>query len=106
MVPGIVITENIRLRASYRGTQAARVLLPVAATKKLLKAGKLSIGWVNCRVRLRKAVIRCFKYHETGQEIIRARNYKSVVDRSSMCFRCRKEGYKAVNCLTANKHVT
>ena len=46
---GIVTTDNIRLRASYSGTQAARVLLPVAATKKLMETRKLRIRWVNCR---------------------------------------------------------
>ena len=32
--PGIVTTENIRLRASYSGTQAASVLLPIGATRR------------------------------------------------------------------------
>ena len=32
--PGIVTAANIRLRASYSGSQAASVLLPVAATKR------------------------------------------------------------------------
>ena len=101
--PGIVTTANIRLRASYSGTQAASVLLPVAATKKLMKARKLRIGWVNCRIRLRETVTRCFKCHEIGHL---ARNCKSSVDRSSLCFRCRTEGHKAVNCPTNKEQVT
>ena len=91
---GIVTAANIRLRASYSGTQAASVLLPVAATKKLMKTRKLRVGWVNCRVRLRETVTRCFKCHEIGHL---ARNCKSAVDQSSLCFRCRTEGHNAVN---------
>ena len=55
---GIVTAANIRLRVSYSGTQAANVLLPVAATKKLIKTRKLRVGCVNCRVRLRETVTR------------------------------------------------
>ena len=57
--PRIVNTANIRLRASYSGTQAANVLMPIAATIKLMKTRKLRIEWVNCRVRLRETVARC-----------------------------------------------
>ena len=75
--PVIVTAANIKLRASYSGTQAANVLLPAAATKKLMKTRKLRVGWVNCRVRLRETVTRCFKCQEIGHL---ARNCKSAVD--------------------------
>ena len=101
--PGIVTAANIKLRASYSGTQAANVLLPVAATKKLMKTRKLRVGWVNCQVRLRETVTHCFKCHEIGHL---ARNGKSAVDRSSLCFRCRTEGHNAVNCPTIKDQVT
>ena len=101
--PGIVTAANIKLRASYSGTQAVNVLLPVAATKNLMKTRKLRVGWVNCRVRLRETVTRCFKCHEIGHL---AQNCKSAVDRSSLCFRCRTEGYKVVNCPTIKEQVT
>ena len=101
--PGIVTAANIKLRASYSGTQAANVLLPVAATKKLMKTRKLRIAWVNCRVRLRETVTRCFKCHEIGHL---AWNCKSAVDQSSLCFRCRTKGHKAVNCPTIKGQVT
>ena len=42
--PGIVTVVNIKLRASYSGTQAANILLPVAATKKLMKTRKVRVG--------------------------------------------------------------
>ena len=72
--PGIVTTENIRLRASYSSPQIASVLLPIGATRTLIKARKLRIGWLNCRVRLRETVTRCFKCHKIGtwHEIVRA----------------------------------
>ena len=62
--PGIVTTMNIRFWTSYSATQAVSVLLPVAATKKLMKARNLRVGWVNCRVRLPDTVTRFFKCHE------------------------------------------
>ena len=74
--PGIFTTANIRLRTSYNGTQATSVLLPVAATKKLMKARKLRIGWVNNWIRQSETVTRCFKCHEIGHL---ARNCKSAV---------------------------
>ena len=98
---GIVTAANIRLRASCSGSQAASILLPVAATKNLMKAHKLRIGWVNCRVR--ETVTRCFKYYKIGHL---ARNCKSAVDRSSLCFRCRTEDHKVVNCPTIKEQVT
>ena len=42
--PGIVTAANIRLRTSYSGTQAAGVLLPVSATKTLIKTRKFRVG--------------------------------------------------------------
>ena len=45
--PEIVTTGNIRLRASHNGTQAISVHLPVIATKKLMNAHQLRIGWIN-----------------------------------------------------------
>ena len=101
--PGIVTAANIRLRASYSGTQASSVLLSVAASKKLMKTCMLGIRCVNCRVRLRETVTHCFKCHEIGHL---ARNFKSAVDRSSLCFRHRTEGHKAVNCPIIEEQVT
>ena len=41
-----IMTANIRPRVSYSGTQAASILLLITATKKLMKARKLRIGWL------------------------------------------------------------
>ncbi|KAG7188421.1 hypothetical protein KM043_008069 [Ampulex compressa] len=73
----MVILENMRLRRSHSGAQAATILLSVTAAKKILQAGKGSIGWVNCLVGLREASSHCFKYHEIGHL---ARNCNSAVD--------------------------
>ena len=81
-----VTPECVKLRKSYSGTQAASVLLPVAEAKKLLNSGKVRIGWVNCKVRRRETSSRC----------------KSTVDRSTQCFRCSREGHKAVDCMSHN----
>ena len=55
------------LRAGPRGTKAALVVAPRAiATAKVIKPGKIRIGWVNAAAREKKLVIRCFKCLEFG----------------------------------------
>ena len=50
------------LRAGPRGTKAALVVAPRAiATAKVLKPGKVRVGWVNATAREKMLVIRCFK---------------------------------------------
>lgn len=93
--PNIVTPGSITIRKSYSGTLAATIQLPAVAVKKLLKDGKLKIGWVNCRVRLREGPSRCYRCHETGHI---ARDCKSEVDRSKQCFRCGQEDHKAMDC--------
>ncbi|KAG7198855.1 hypothetical protein KM043_015682 [Ampulex compressa] len=91
--------ESIKLRGAYGGTQLATVLLPAGAAKKLLKNGKLRVGWVNCRVKLREPSTRCYRCHEDEHT---ARECNSEVDRSKQCFRCGQEEHKVVAC-TASK---
>ena len=86
--PGCVAPDTVKLRKSYCGTQAATVALPPGAADKLIKAGKLRIGWVNCRVRL--PIVRCYRCLEQGHI---ARSCKSTSDRSKQCFQCGKEGH-------------
>ena len=76
------------------------VLPPAVAASKLVEAGKLRIGWLNCRIRAHG--IRCFRYLEIAYT---AKNCKSAVDRSAQCFRCDKEDHKVVYCPLKSKHV-
>ena len=55
------------LRAGPRGTKVALVVAPRAiATAKVLKPGKVRVGWVNSTAREKKLDIRYFKCLEFG----------------------------------------
>ena len=57
-------------RAGPRGTKAALAVAPRAlATEKVLKPGKVRVGWVNATAREKKFVIRCFKCLEFGHSV-------------------------------------
>ena len=91
---------DIHLRKSYSVTQTSNVTLPVIAPNKLLQRGKLRIGWINCRVRLR--TIKYYRCHQSGHQ---TKDYKSEVDRSKQCFRCGNERRKAGHCGINNKRM-
>ena len=93
-----VAPDRIKTRGSYSGTQTATIALPVGVANELVKAGKLRIGWVNCRVWL--SVVMCYRCLESGHK---ARNCKSKLDRSEQCFQCGKKGHKKVACPNMNK---
>ena len=68
---------------------------PHSSSEGTAKKGKLKIGWVNLRVRLREATTRCLRCHENGHP---ARDCRRAVERSKQCYRCHKEGHKAEDC--------
>lgn len=47
-------------------TQVGLISLPAAISNKLLCANKITIGWVNCRIRELARPARCFKCLEFG----------------------------------------
>ena len=95
--PDRVTPDVIKMRGSYSGTKAATIALPAGVANKLVKAGRVRIGWVNCRVRF--SVVKCYKCLESGHI---SRNCKSKLDRSKQCFQCGKEGHKKVACPNVN----
>ena len=73
------------LRAGPRGTKVALVVAPRAiATAKVLKPGKVRVGWVNATAREKKLVIRCFKCLEFGH--VAAECVKDITEK--LCYKC------------------
>ena len=53
--------DQCRLYKRFGGVQTAVVCLTEADVRRLLKLGKLRVGWVNCRIRELVEVARCFR---------------------------------------------
>ena len=51
---------------------------------KLLKVGKLKVGWVICRIRRRIPLVRCFRCLRYEHHV---RDCKGI-DRSNTCYKC------------------
>lgn len=85
----------LSVRKAYGGTQTAIVRVSARDAKRLLEAGKVKIGWVNCRIRERVGLTRCFKCLEFGHI---SKECKSKEDRSSRCRRCGENGHIAKDC--------
>lgn len=81
-------------KPNSRGQSFAVVELSEKVANELLKIERIKIGWVNCRVRRRIQVERCFKCLGYGH---RSRNCKGP-DRTAACFKCGKTGHKGANC--------
>lgn len=88
--------ENVvSLRRAYGNTQTAIISMPTVDAEKLLMAGKVRIGWVNCRIRKQERPVQCFRCLEFDHL---ARNCKSKIDRSKMCRKCGTDGHNAKDC--------
>ena len=83
------------LRAGPRGTKVALVVAPRAiAAAKVLKPGKVRVGWINATAREKKLVIRCFKYLEFGH--VAAECLKDITEK--LYYKCGDPGYLAAGC--------
>ncbi|XP_036322254.1 uncharacterized protein LOC118736267 [Rhagoletis pomonella] len=78
--------------AAYGDTQICTLSLPSAITRELVEKAKIRIGWVNCRIRFKEVLARCYRCHDYGHM---SRNCKSAEDRSALCFRCGGKDHKA-----------
>lgn len=87
--------DCVSLRKGYGSTQTATLLLPAETAKRMLKAGKIKIGWVVCRIRERTHLTKCFRCLEFGHL---AKHCITGEDRSKLCMRCGTEGHIAKNC--------
>jgi len=94
-------TEDVRVvltRESTRGLKWVVVSLQVALANKLISAGKLRVGYVNCRLRLweergRGRCPRCLAHGHTRDTCI-----DTCTDRREWCRECGETGHQAAKC--------
>ncbi|XP_058446290.1 uncharacterized protein LOC131427271 [Malaya genurostris] len=91
-----VSRESIRMRKGPQGTQIATFKLSATDANKVLKVGRLKVGWSVCPVTAYQppVVDMCFRCFEPGHK---SWNCKGP-DRSNLCKRCGGEGHKAYAC--------
>lgn len=82
------------MRPSRDGNQIATVQVSRNNANILLMAKRIKIGWVNCRVRERVAVTRCYKCLDFGHTLKECKG----PDRSNLCINCHQPGHKAREC--------
>jgi len=84
----------VSLRRQHGGSQVAVVTAPKAIAQKALSTGRLRVGMVSCRIRLREGKARCFRCLSYGH-MSKACKGK---DRSGCCWRCGTSGHLAAHC--------
>lgn len=77
-----------------REQRVALVEMDQTRAAALLKKGKIRIGWVNCRVRVRANVMRCYRCLGYGHQ----KGKCGGLDRSANCWKCGMGGHKAAAC--------
>ncbi|KAJ8977860.1 hypothetical protein NQ317_004768 [Molorchus minor] len=96
-----IAKEQLRvlsLRPNRNGNQTATVQMRKDAAAELVARGKIKIGWVNCRLRFRAYITRCYKCLEFGHRTSEC----TGPDRSNICIKCGKNGHKAKDCEEEN----
>ncbi|GLV45495.1 hypothetical protein CBL_20655, partial [Carabus blaptoides fortunei] len=93
---GVAIeTQTIKsIRKAYKSTQTVVVRLPTNLARKAMESGRVRIGWVNCRVREKIDVRKCYRCWAFGHL---ARDCKGT-DRSMCCLRCSEAGHTRDTC--------
>jgi len=89
------------IRQFHAGTQRATVRLKSLDAQSLAKRGRIKIGWVNARVKIKATATRCFRclgYGHTKHTCV-------GVDRSDSCSLCGSKDHKAGDCSSPPKCV-
>ena len=81
-------------RPNDRQQCMAIVTVEETAAATLMQTARIKNGWINCRIRRRAVVPRCFRCLGFGHHGSGCRG----PDRSRLCFRCGAEGHKAAAC--------
>lgn len=82
------------IRPADAGTQRATVRLKSAEAIKLVKKGRIRIGWINARVRLKPSTTRCFRCLGYGHTTHTCKG----PDRAKCCSLCLSESHRASAC--------
>lgn len=82
------------MRPTRDGNQIATAQVSRHIANLLVKAQKIQIGWIKCRIRERIPVPRCYRCLEFGHRKFECKG----PDRSNICIKCNKPGHKALEC--------
>lgn len=82
------------MRESYMRTLRTTVRLRAVDAQELTKKGRIKIGWVYSRVRLKTRPLKCFRCLGYGHIRYSCRG----PDRLATCHLCGNEGHQAINC--------
>ena len=93
---------SCRIFARYGGVQTAVIRLAGADAARLLRLGKIRIGWVACCIREHAEVARCFRCLGYGHGSQGCRN----PDRKNACWRCGATGNLARICKATPRCLT
>lgn len=86
--------EITSLRPDKYEQFTAVVELPKEYVRKISDVGKIKIGWVNCTVKERVQIARCFRCLEYGHVI---RECKAA-NHGEICVKCGQNGHRAKDC--------
>lgn len=76
------------------GTHAANILIPEPEAAKLLKKGRIKVGWSSCPIRQKEKPIRCYKSHGFDHH----KNDCHGDDNSKCCWKCGSESHQVKEC--------
>lgn len=87
------IVKIMNERSDNQGTQTIIASIPTSIVNILITS-RLRIGYVNCRVRLKSKIKKCFRYQGFGH----TRSKCTQKDRNDLCWRNENEVHKTKEC--------
>jgi len=90
-----VIPTSINLLPSWGGSKMATVRIIQREATKLAKMGRIVVGLVRCRIKLRQPITRCFRCHGYGH----IKTACKGKDRRDQCMTCGQTDHKAKDCM-------
>ena len=91
------ILRSSLTQPNARKQRMAIVTVETSAANRLMATARIKVGWVNCRIRRRTTITRCFKCLGFDHLNLDCKG----PDRSKLCFRCGGQSHKAKDCTAA-----